>query len=286
MTGHSTPRNRNLQPCRRRLLRWFLCLLGIFYLLPLLAAVGMQAFSGPQEHWSRADRSSAGIAPDAALTPEAVVQVYAARAYGWRGAFGLHTWFAVKPAQATVWERFEVVGFGVDRGRRAVRAGPGVPDGRWYGNIPTLLAELRGPSAEAAIVRIRSAAADYPYPNRYTVWPGPNSNTFIAYLARRVPALRLDLPANAIGKDYPIDGTIARAPSGTGWQVSLGGLFGFTFGLEEGIEVDLLGLDAGVDFKRPALRLPGVGRLGFPTGPSPTSGLAGPLHSPTRMRPS
>lgn len=263
--------NRNLHPRRPRFLRWFLLALGVLYLLPLLMAVCMQMFRGPQEHWSRADRSSAGIAPDPARTPEALVQVYAARTYGWRGAFGLHTWFALKPAQTTVWERFEVVGFGVNRGRRAVRVGPGVPDGRWYGNDPTLLAELRGPQAEAAIQRLRSAAAEYPYPNRYSVWPGPNSNTFIAYLARRVPELRLDLPANAIGKDYPADGMIARTPSGTGWQVSLGGITGIAVGLEEGIEVDLLGLGAGVDFKPPALRLPGIGRLGFAAGPSPTS---------------
>ena len=144
------------------------------------------------------------------------MQIYTARTYGWRGVFGVHTWFALKPARATSWERFEVVGFGVNRGRRAVRGGPGVPDGRWYGNNPTLLAELRGAKAETAIALLRAAAADYPYQNLYTVWPGPNSNTFIAYLARRVPDLRADLPANAIGKDYPVDGVFARTPSGTG----------------------------------------------------------------------
>ncbi len=260
-SGISAPARR---PSRRPWLRARrLCItVGLIYVLPLCIAGCGYLMRGPQEHWSRADRSSVGIAPDPAHTPEAVVQVYAARTYGWRGVFGIHTWFALKPARAARWERFEVVGFGVSRGRPAVRTGPGVPDGRWYGNAPTLLAELRGPQAEAAIPLLRAAAADYPDQSRYTVWPGPNSNTFTAHLARRVPQLRVDLPANAIGKDYPVDGTLARTPSGTGWQISFGGLVGIAAGVVEGIEVNLLGLDAGVDFRHPALRLPGIGRLG------------------------
>lgn len=252
-----------MPPIRRYInTRRTLTVLALTYLLPLLISGCIHTFRGPREHWSRADRSSAGIAPDPGRTPEAVVQVYKARTYGWRGGFSVHTWFALKPAKATAWERFEVVGFGVSRGRPAVRQGPGVPDGRWYGNEPALLGELRGEKAEAAIPLIRAAVADYPYPRSYTAWPGPNSNTFIAHLARRVPDLRIDLPANAIGKDYPVDGAIARTPSGTGWQLSLAGIFGITIGRVEGVEINLLGLDAGLDFLRPALRLPGIGRLG------------------------
>jgi hypothetical protein len=240
-----------------------LAALSIVYVLPLLVALTLHLVRGPTEHWSRADRSSAGLSPDPTRTPEAVVQAFSARAYGWRGVFGVHTWFALKPAHASAWERFEVIGFGVDSGRPAVRTGSGVPDGRWYGNNPVLLAEVRGARAEVAISLLRAAAADYPYRSRYVVWPGPNSNTFIAHLARRVPDMRLDLPSNAIGKDYPVDGMVARTPSGTGWQVSLGGLIGIAAGRVEGVELDLFGLSAGVDLRGPALRLPGLGRLGF-----------------------
>ena len=255
----------NVQSSRHkwRKARWIYRVFLAVYIAPLFIAGAIHMFSGPQEPWYRADRSSAGIAPDASRTPEAVVQVYTARTWGWRGTFGVHTWFAVKEARAASWERFEVVGFGVSRGRPAVHAGPGVPDGRWYGNTPRLLAELRGADAEAAIPQVRAAASDYPYQREYTVWPGPNSNTFIAHLARRVPQLKVDLPANAVGKDYPVDGIFARTPSGTGWQFSAWGIFGIAVGRVEGIELDLLGLDAGVDFRRPALRLPGIGRLGM-----------------------
>lgn len=46
--------------------------------------------------WRTASRDSAGIAPLPAETPEAVVQVYAARTFNWRGTFAVHTWVAVK----------------------------------------------------------------------------------------------------------------------------------------------------------------------------------------------
>jgi PBP1b-binding outer membrane lipoprotein LpoB len=38
----------------------------------------------PAQDWRDASRESAGIAPDPAATPEAVLQVYGADAWGWR----------------------------------------------------------------------------------------------------------------------------------------------------------------------------------------------------------
>src|SRR5690606_20136220 len=114
------------------------------------------------------------------------------------------------------------------------------------------------------------AVADYPWPDRYRVWPGPNSNTFIAHIAREVPELRVDLPPTAIGKDFLGPTTfLAPTPSGTGWQVSLYGLLGAAVALEEGVEFNLLGLSVGVDVNDLALRLPGIGRVGRVT-PSDT----------------
>ncbi len=85
----------------------------------------------------------------------------------------------------------------------------------------------------------------------------------MAYVGRQVPELKMDLPATAIGKDYPINGSIFdRSPSGTGYQLSLLGVLGLTMAREEGFELNLLGLSFGVDFLKPALRLPFIGRLG------------------------
>jgi len=74
--------------------------------------------------------------------------------------------------------------------------------------------------------------------------------------------LRLTLPSTAIGKDYLSDGRIfARTPSGHGYQLSLGGVFGVMAGWDEGLEVNVLGLVTGIDVRNPALKLPGFGRV-------------------------
>ena len=137
------------------------------------------------------------------------------------------------------------------------------PDGRWAGNDPTLLLDLRGPGAAALIPRLQEAIARYPYARSYVTWPGPNSNTFTAWLGREVPELRLTLPSTAIGKDFLGGQLAARTPSGTGLQLSLGGLLGLSVGVEEGIELNLLGLVLGVDPKRLGIKLPGIGQLGM-----------------------
>lgn len=229
--------------------------------LPLAAsAVGKWA-EGPT-HWSQARRDSAEIAPSPETTPEAVVQVYAARAWSWRGIFGVHTWIAVKQPDAPHYHRFEVMGWQLRYSGTAVRVTNGNPDGYWFGSKPDLLRDIRGAEAEALIPRITAAAQSYPHASTYRVWPGPNSNTFTAHIARQVPELRLDLPPTAVGKDFiPEGGIFAEAPSGTGYQVSLFGLAGVMLALEEGVEVNLLGLTLGVDIKNPALKLPGVGRI-------------------------
>ena len=51
-------------------------------------------------------------------------------------------------------------------------------------------------------------------------------------------------------------------PSGTGVQLSLYGLGGVAVGWDEGIELNFLTLNFGVDLTRPALKLPVLGRLG------------------------
>ena len=61
---------------------------------------------GGATDWRTASREPVGLAPDPATTPEAVVQVYAARTWGWRGYFGVHTWVAVKPAGAAEYTVF------------------------------------------------------------------------------------------------------------------------------------------------------------------------------------
>jgi hypothetical protein len=203
-------------------------------------------------------------APDTATTQEAVVQVYAARAVSWRGVFSVHTWITVKPTGAERYTRYEVLGFGVANGAPAVRVDRTGPDNYWFGAKPQIIFDRRGPGVDAMIEDIRAAVGRYPYPHEYRAWPGPNSNTFTAYIAREVPELGLDLPSNAIGKDFLPGGALfAAAPSGSGFQVSLYGLAGVLLAIDEGLELNVLGLNIGIDAAVPALKLPAIGRLGL-----------------------
>ncbi|MEZ5824684.1 MAG: DUF3750 domain-containing protein [Geminicoccaceae bacterium] len=245
-----------------------LLLRGLFLLL--LAGAGGIAIAaafylaGDKPHWSHARWDSAGTAPDPDSEREAIVQVYGARAWGWRGIFGMHTWIALKEEGAPAFERYEVVGFGVSRGADAVRRNRHAVDGYWAGNPPVLLGEVRGERAARAIPLLRDAVEAYPFPRRYDVWPGPNSNSFTAFVLRRAGGLGIELPPLAVGKDYIAEGGIlARTPSGTGFQFSLMGLLGLALAVDEGLEIHLLGMTFGADFTRPALKLPGIGRLGF-----------------------
>ena len=217
--------------------------------------------------WRTASRAPVGLAPDPALHPEAVVQVYAARTVGWRGVFGVHSWVAVKPAQAKAYTVYEVIGWKLRWDDTAVSIRERDADGRWFGSAPEVLAEKRGAEAEALVARIDKAAKSYPYPQEYRAWPGPNSNTFTAWITREVPELRADLPPTAIGKDYLGSSVFAAAPSGSGGQFSVAGIFGLTVSTVEGLELNLLGLTFGIDPWPPAIKLPLAGRLGAASSP-------------------
>lgn len=211
--------------------------------------------------WQTASREPVGLAPDPEQTPEAIIQVYGARAYGWRGYFGVHTWIAVKPSLARTYTVYEVIGWYLRRGGSVVSIHQQRPDRRWFGSMPVLLAEKRGDGVDGLISRIEQAALSYPYAREYTMWPGPNSNTFTAWISRAVPELALDLPPTAIGKDYLGSNMTAVAPSGRGWQWSLFGLLGVIVSEVEGFEINLLGLTFGFSHSPIAIKLPLIGRI-------------------------
>jgi Protein of unknown function (DUF3750) len=231
-------------------------------LTALVLAIGAGAYARMGADWRTASHAPVGLAPDPAATPEAVAQVYAARAYGARGLFGVHTWIAVKPPRARAYTVYEVIGWRLRSQDTAVSVRERAPDARWYGSEPELLAQVRGAAAEPLLPRIAAAAKSYPFGDEYSAWPGPNSNTFTAWVTRAVPELGVDLPPTAIGKDYLRGRVFAAAPSGHGVQFSLAGLFGVTASSVEGLEVNLLGLTFGIDPWPPALKLPIVGRIG------------------------
>ena len=93
------------------------------------------------QDWRSASHEPVGLAPDPAATPEAVVQVYGARTWGWRGSFGVHTWIAVKAADAKAYTIYEVIGWRLRWSDSVVAIHHRAADARWYGNVPELYAD-------------------------------------------------------------------------------------------------------------------------------------------------
>jgi len=168
----------------------------------LIIAVLLLAACSTGKDWRTASRDSAGIAPDPSTTQEAVLQVYGASAWGWRGWFAIHTWISAKHTGAGAYTVYEVVGWRLWRGQPAVRIEQDVPDRLWFGERPRVLKEFRGKGVDELIAKVDKAARAYPWPTTYEAFPGPNSNTFTAWVAHQVPELALKLPFSAIGSGY------------------------------------------------------------------------------------
>jgi hypothetical protein len=165
---------------------WLVTFLVMLLAGPLLAlAFGRANVTGD---WRNASHLSAGLAPDPASHREAVVQVYASRAFAWRGAFADHMWLAAKAEGADRFTRYEVIGWYGGGGRSVVSiSDQRAPDAQWFGAAPRLIRDVRGADADAIIRKLPHAVEAYPYGSSYSVWPGPNSNTFIAHLGRESP---------------------------------------------------------------------------------------------------
>ncbi len=233
----------------------------LLVVLPLAVATARYLLRDSRVPWREADRSSAGLLPEATRHSAAVVRVYSARTVSWRGILATHCWIVVKSAGAPAYRRFDYTAWGepiwIDRF---------VPDGRWFGSLPDTVFAADGDAAERMIPLISAAIRTYRFgrPGDYHAWPGPNSNTFVAAVMSAVPGIKASLPPTAIGKDFPYDGRrFGLTPSGTGVRLNLGGYVGLTLGWVEGIEINLLGAVWGLDLRRPGVKLPAIGRVGI-----------------------
>ena len=246
------------------LLKILLWSFALLYVLPIAISAALYRLNGTGAGWQTADRSSTGLLPPATPDAGAVVRVFSARTVRWRGIVASHCWIVLKPTGASGYTRYDYTAWGMP-----IRVNGFEPDGRWFGHVPDVVFAAEGPAAEALIPRMQAAVRGYAWRNQgdYRAWPGPNSNTFIAAVMAAAPEIGAALPPTAIGKDYPPDGRwLGWSPSRTGVRLTLGGYAGVTLGWVEGLEVNLLGAVAGLDLRRPALKLPGIGRLGMDSG--------------------
>ena len=244
------------------------------FIFPL--AVHAALYSGRERpaSYRDADWSSVGMLGAASADGDARLLVFTGRTGRWKGIFAVHSWVVLKADNATSWNRYDVVGWG-----EPVRNNGWAPDGRWFGDVPRVIVDVRGSAAAALIPKVKAAIEGYTYRNLgdYRLWPGPNSNTFTAAVLRAVPELGITLPPNAVGKDFRNYPYLGLSDSGTGVEASLWGLLGIKVGWVEGVELNFLGLVAGIDLRHPALKLPGFGRIGFDDG----TAIAAPAAAPS-----
>jgi hypothetical protein len=236
----------------------------LVFIAPALACAAWWTVVDRPASWRQADWGSSGVLPAAGDDEDAAIYVLAARTGGMKGAFATHSWIVTREAGADTYSRYDKVGWG-----SPIRGNSYAADGRWYSNLPSVVGVLRGEPAERLIPQIEAAIAAYPYDGRngregYAIYPGPNSNTFVAHVLREVPALGIVLPPNAVGRDYRGDGRfLAIADDWRDIHVSLYGLAGFSAGLRSGIEVHFMGLVAGIDIRNVGLKIPAFGLVTF-----------------------
>ena len=247
----------------RKALRVARASFAFLFALPILVSSAIYAAS-PDFDWWSADRSSVGLLPAATPDAPALVRIFAARTVRWRGIFAVHSWIVLKEAGGE-YQRYDLTAWGDPLRRNGFAA-----DGRWFGKSPEVVFAADAERAQRLIAPMKQAIAAYPYQKTgdYVAWPGPNSNTFVASVMAAVPEINAALPALAIGKDYPVDRRwLGLTASRTGIRVSLDGYAGVTIGWIEGFELNLFGAVVGFDVRRPAIKLPALGRFGMAAFP-------------------
>jgi hypothetical protein len=239
--------------------RLFLAIL-VIYLLPALASAGWWALKERPKSWREAKWTSSGVLPKPDADGEAAIYVLSAATGGMKGAVASHSWIVTKGTGDEAYNRYDKVGWG-----SPIRRNNYQPDAYWYSNTPHIVRALKGPEAEALIPAVEAAIQSYPYatPGAYRIWPGPNSNTFVAHVLRSVPDLNAVLPPDAVGRDYLPEGHLfALDADGLDIHATLYGLIGVSAGVRSGLEIHFMGLVAGIDVRRPGIKIPAIGRVG------------------------
>lgn len=266
----------NLQKLVLRPLKLITFFILIFFVFPISLRAALLLFeegTSPERLPSAdvADMTSTGLLPAPESYPAARVLILEVPTSGYTSKLVTHSYIILKRENARSWDRFDVMRFASRdwHGRRNGQWFGNEPiinryaaDGRWYGVPPVVIADAVGAAAAEAIPKIEAAIKNYPVTQAaYRVWPGPNSNTFVAVALRAAPELKASLPPTAIGKDFKHGLYVGLTDTRTGVEASLYGILGLKIGWAEGVEINFLTLIAGFDARQPALKIPGFGRI-------------------------
>jgi Protein of unknown function (DUF3750) len=161
------------------------------------------------------------------------------------GAIAVHYWFTVFDPISRQWRRWEVWQTKNAGGKSIghIHCDLRHPDCGVGGGAYRLAAEWDGGAARD-ICAILARPQEYPHWDRYRAWPGPNSNTFVAWVLRKA-GLHHSFDPRAIGKDYM--GLLGiRLWSRPAYAQVETPILGVRISLHAGVEVHLLGLTCGL----------------------------------------
>jgi hypothetical protein len=194
-----------------------------------------------------------------------VVQLVRARLPGALRPIAVHYWFNAYDARVGRWERWELW---QDEGAGASSWGHihrdlMAPWSNVGGGEAVIEDEWTGEDAERLIATLHRPES-YPDRSTYRAWPGPNSNTYVAWVLRE-SGVSADLGPLGIGKDWR--GWIGGGATTTGTGLHFDTpLFGVKLGIVEGVELHVLAFTFGFAFLKPTLKTP-FGALSLPAPP-------------------
>jgi hypothetical protein len=210
------------------------------------------------------------------------VQLWSATLPSALRVIAVHTWFnAYEPAEGR-WRRWEVwqnrdaggeswahVHRDLMHYDRSVGGGPAACEVEWTGN-----------EAER-LLAVLARSPEYPERHRYRYWPGPNSNTFAAWILAQA-GISHSMDPRAVGKDFI--GTHGFGIRREGGRVQLESpLLGLHIDRERAFELHVLGLTLGLERDPAALTTP-LGRLRFRPKPSAEGPASAPWTNPAESR--
>jgi hypothetical protein len=119
------------------------------------------------------------------------------------GALADHYWFVVREELSGKCERWEVWPTANARGESFgyVHCDLKHPDDGVGGGPARIVTEWCDEQAVKISSILKNIKEHYPYQDRYLPWPGPNSNTFVAWVLRKA-GIDFPLSWKAVGKDY------------------------------------------------------------------------------------
>jgi hypothetical protein len=118
------------------------------------------------------------------------------------GAVADHYWFVAtdqtgRSERWEVWQSPNAGGVSFGHLHRDLKH----PDEGVGGGPTRVIARWDGEAAARLAATLKKCCDDYPHKDRYFPWPGPNSNTFVAWVLRQA-GIDFDLHWKALGKDY------------------------------------------------------------------------------------